>query len=330
MKEQWRAALTPMRQPKYGWQLLARTKMKDGVCVTETLTLGRLPDRIVFVIGGLQSCVDASKTFAQSLDQQLGYPDKLRVGIFDYPNDGPLDESAGIFRGLLNSIAFSSPKTRVSIVAHSMGGLMARHALESTSPEIETVVSCVDQLIMICPPNQGSVLAHYADVLEFADAHSKLSDSKHSPIATVLSLIDDGLGEACDDLVPNSKFLCQLARCERVPGIEYCIFAGTNGPIDPLWRLAGGLLLSETRHAANLANPKLAVIDDSLKRASELIRSDELTRGLGDGAVSVRSARLGGVQDFVRLPMHHTEWCKVDRSHIQQLIKQVASRLAKL
>jgi hypothetical protein len=55
------------------------------------------------------------------------------------------------------------------------------------------------------------------------------------------------------------------------------------------------------------------------------MRSDELTFGLGDSAVSVRSARLEGVSDFRRIPIVHTEWANVDQPDIRDMVAKVAS-----
>ncbi|MEQ1825610.1 MAG: alpha/beta hydrolase [Pirellula sp.] len=330
MREQWRTVLSPLRQPKYDWLLLARAKTVDGQCVCEKFEYDSLPGRVVLVVGGLQSNSEASKHFAQSLERQVGAQDEMRFGVFDYPNDGSLEESGDVLRELLTRISRESPRTRVTIVSHSMGGLIARRAIEkSESSSNERAVQCVDQLIMICPPNHGSVLAQYADALELADVYTKFKETKQSPIAAVISLLDDGLGEACDDLVPNSKFLRRLNGEERAKGVRYCVFAGTAGPIDPWTRLAGTVLLKETKQLADMKNLDRPVLNETRARAKELIECDELAHGLGDGAVSVRSASLDGVHDFVKVPIHHTEWCKTDGPKVQDLIRRVASKIAR-
>lgn len=326
MKEQMRASLSHLRQPKYDCLLLSRDRGKNGSCEIEPLFLSNLPDRLILVIGGLQSSCDASQQFAFQLEQCLGPSQQVRVGAFDYPNDGSLRESGDVLYQFLSRISASSPKTKITLVGHSMGGLVARYSIEAQrSLSFESIH--VDQLIMICPPNHGSVLAQYADVLEFADALERIRSAKGSLSSQVLSLIDDGLGEACDDLVPNSPFLRELNRNLRAPGVRYSIFAGTQGPLDPAVRLTTSLVVNELSHWIRPDNHDAAIVIQSVRRTSDLLCAEELIRGLGDGAVSMESAKLDGVGDFVRIPIQHTQWCRSDLPPVQLLIRMVADRI---
>ena len=324
-REQFRVAIAPFRNPEFEIRLLARGESKGHM---EKLSITELPERIVLIVGGLQGDRDSCEQFAMSLERILHYPDNTRLAVFDYPNDGSIQESGDVLKQLLQEIHRGSPKTRVSIVAHSMGGLVARCALEIPVKSNDIAVSSiVDHLTMVCPPNHGSVLAQYADALEFADAVSRLRKRTQS-FATVLnSLIDDGLGEACDELVPGSDFLCKLNSLDRAKGVRYTIIAGTQGPISPLMRLAGTVLINESRSSHRVQeSPK---IDETLRRANELMTSDELTQGLGDGAVSLGSARLPGVTEFFKLPIHHAEWSDVEKPQVQELLRLVASILSR-
>ena len=323
IRDQLRESAKPFQKPEYGIRFLVRGKNSENV---EQLVIDKLPRRIILVIGGLQGDQESSEQFAKSLQQCLNYPLNTRLAIFDYPNDDSISETGGVLRDLLRELQQESPDTKVSIVAHSMGGLVARWALESTvEPEKTLVAGVVDHLTMICPPNYGSALARYADVLEISDALTKMRKGKDSFITILTSLIHDGLGEACVELIPDSEFLRKLNAFERAKGVRYTILAGTRGPISPLVGLASSMAINETRARTRVRDN--AEVYKVLDRVKELMTSDELTLGLGDGAVALESARLTGVSEFTTVPIQHAEWASVDLPQTQVLIKKVAASM---
>ena len=89
-----------------------------------------------------------------------------------------------------------------------MGSLVARACIEDPLYDPGNV----ERLIMIAPPTHGTLIAHFAvgtDVWEHW-----LSRRDGGPWRRTRDSIVDGLGEAADDLCPNSDF---LARAERPP-----------------------------------------------------------------------------------------------------------------
>ena len=330
--EQWQAIQNDLRstvgkdrRPEFEFRVLARTENQDSGKSKEVFDADKLPARLIVVIGGLQSAAHSAEQFAVALDESLHHPANSRMAVFRYPNDGSICESGSVLRDLLNELHTKSPATKVSIVAHSMGGLVARYALEPIPPQTKCEVPCVDQLVMICPPNHGSVLAQYADALELPDAITKLQMGSQSFTEVVGSLVNDGLGEACDELTPTSEFLRDLNQRPRAPGVRYHIIAGTGGPITPLIRLASSIAIRETQDRTRINT--LPNANDLLKRADELLLSDEFAQGMGDGAVSVASTRLNGVSEFRTVPIQHGEWAQVDRAPVQQLIQCVTEVL---
>jgi len=323
IRNQLRESAKPFQKPEYGIRFLVRGKDSDNV---EQLAIDKLPQRIILVIGGLQGDQDSAEQFAKSLQQCLNYPSNTRLAIFDYLNDGSIPESGGVLRDLLRELHRESPDTKVSIVAHSMGGLVTRWALESpVEPKKTSITGVVDHLTMICPPNRGSALAQYADVLEISDALIKMKKGTQSFITILTSLIHDGLGEACVELIPDSEFLRKLNAFERAKGVRYTILTGTRGPISPLIGLASSMAINETRARTRVQDN--AEADKVLDRLKELMTSDELTLGLGDGAVAIESARLAGVSEFITVPIQHAEWASVDLPQTQELIKKVAANM---
>src|SRR5690606_20576841 len=75
--------------------------------------------------------------------------------VFEYPNDQSVSDSAALLSRELLKLKQAAPKCAVSLVTHSMGGLVAREAIEN--PRLDP--GNVDRLIMIAPPNHGSRLA---------------------------------------------------------------------------------------------------------------------------------------------------------------------------
>ncbi|UCG14532.1 MAG: acetyltransferase, partial [Deltaproteobacteria bacterium] len=97
----------------------------------------------------------------------------FNVWLMQYPNDQPIVESAQLFFEELKELKQLGIH-RISIVAHSMGGLVSREML--TSPEIEynrsatnRLVPEVAALIMVGTPNHGSQLARFRVFTEMRD-----------------------------------------------------------------------------------------------------------------------------------------------------------------
>lgn len=328
--DQWQAIQNDLRsnvghkrRPVFEFRVLPSSI--PGGNTVEKPSANQLPKRIILVMGGLQTSLEAAERFAVALSDAAHDPAYVRMAVFGYPNDGSIGESAIVLRELLLDLHSQSPATRVSIVAHSMGGLVARHAIEPVAPKTGCQVPCVDQLVMICPPNHGSVLAQYADALEFSDALHKLHGGSLASTQVIESLVNDGLGEACEQLVPNSPFLCELNSRARADGVRYSIIAGTGGPVGPFFRFASSVALKETRERTGVKS--LPNARDILQRADELLLSDEFAQGLGDGAVSLQSAKLPDVREFVTVPIKHGEWAQTDRPQVQQLVQATAAQL---
>lgn len=211
-----------------------------------------------------------------------------QAATFDYPNDGPLAWSGDRLRDELMKLSNRHPGLRLAIVAHSMGGLVARHCLEAgPAPR------CVTHLFMLATPHHGSSLAGAQEWLELVTS---------SPLAVALGkdLLRDGLGEAAADLSPGSKFLMDLNACHRAAGVRYYSLIGRRPFVSEARRAALERELS--RLFESRATP-LA----TRSAVMQALRSDEMREGLGDGAVSVKSARLEGVTDSGFFELNHLE-----------------------
>ena len=202
------------------------------------------------------------------------------VLLLDYPNDQPIVDSAR-FLGRQLEILSQQGIREIRIVAHSMGGLVSRELL--TSPELRCMPpSCkrprVRQLIMVGTPNQGSDLARVRELGEVREQVSRLFTGE----VGWLDWIFDGAGEAGIDLIPGSAFLEALNARALPDGVKMLVIAGEIGK--PQWEQLEALL---QEYVNGLPLP--------LREARE---------HLGDGLVSVDSARLVGVP-LIRVPGNH-------------------------
>jgi pimeloyl-ACP methyl ester carboxylesterase len=238
--------------------------------------LGR---KTVVLIHGLD---DPGKVW-QNLAPELA-KDDYNVLLMEYPNDQPVVESSQLFFEELQELK-EFGIDRISIVAHSMGGLVSREML--TSPKFEyynsvneSLVPQVARFIMVGTPNHGSQMARFRWFGEVRDHLARLSKGEINWQGTIF----DGAGEAKIDLLPESSFLTELNSRPHPEDIDILIIAGISSPWqeNDIKRVVGDIRLKvpEDQHE---------LVDD----VGEYMI--EMTRGLGDGLVTVESARLEGI-----------------------------------
>jgi pimeloyl-ACP methyl ester carboxylesterase len=214
------------------------------------------------------------------------------TGWFRYRNEGPIDKAGQRLAKALRRFGERHPDREVALVTFSMGGLVARAAIEYPDRAPDNV----SRLIMVAPPNHGSDLAVFGFALEVTRYVQDLD--KGDPISRFMKTLEDGLGEASNDLEPGSLFLRRLNAQKRHPEVTYTIILGTRGPL-PAGHLAS---LRDAVDEAGEANRLVQFVRPNVQAALDL---EELVRGRGDGAVSLESGRLAGVADVVTLPFDH-------------------------
>jgi pimeloyl-ACP methyl ester carboxylesterase len=267
---------------------------------------------VVIFVHGLNS---HPHTVAQLCD--IAQRNGLAAARFHYPNDQPLDDSALLLSQELKRWKQLYPQRRVSLVTHSMGGLVARAAIEN--PQLDP--GNVSKLIMVSPPNHGSNLSQFAcglDIWEYLDEGNRDS----SQTCVVYSSLEDGLSEATVDLEPGSIFLTKLNRRQRNARVQYSIFLGTGGPctrdeLDDFRRTmnAGNSWCSWWKCLTSRLDPAIADLD-------------EVVTGYGDGAVAVKRGRLAGVEDTVVMKFDHVSVLRdMQDREVQRVYAEVLARL---
>lgn len=257
-----------------------------------------MPRRIVLLVHGLDDPGWMWRDVSAAL-REAGHV----VARVDYPNDGPIADAADLLMQSLMELK-AMGVGRVDIVAHSMGGLAARDVLTRPSycngdGEGDEFIPPIDRLIMCGTPNQGSTMARLRAVAGIGERISRFfSDGEMDPTG-----LADGAGEAATDLMPGSAFLTELNRRPLATHTKHTIIAGrispmTEGQVRELGR--------DVREAAAAAGAP-SWLRDWLARAEDESEGIlvEAVRGLGDGCVTIDSARLEGVDDFVILEANH-------------------------
>jgi pimeloyl-ACP methyl ester carboxylesterase len=258
----------------------------------ESLSKTALTRKSVVLVHGLD---DPGKVW-RVLEPEL-VKEEYNVWLLRYPNDQPIRESARMFLVELKGLTQLGIQ-RISIVAHSMGGLVSREMLTNPKLEYEQLakdgqVPEVATLIMVGTPNHGSQLVRFRVFSEIRDHWARLTKGQASWLGAIL----DGAGEAKIDLLPGSRFLTDLNAQPHPEGLKMLIIAGIAGP----W--------NEKDIDTMVAQLRQKVSDDRQKWVDDMGEyMSAMTHGLGDGLVTVESTRLEGIR-------HRT----VDGTHLSMI-----------
>ncbi len=168
-----------------------------------------------------------------------------------------------------------------------MGGLAARCILETPDRD----PGCVGDLFLVGTPNHGSVLARFEPHLEFVERFLQKQ---------YVVILQPGWGKAADDLMPGSDFLKALNARPRNRGVQYHLVIGRRSFLrkSKLEAIADEADGTMERRGLPLADRRAL---------GELLRSDELREGRGDGVVSIERAKLDGVASEHLLDLNHCE-----------------------
>ncbi len=264
---------------------VARQNARFGLFVPPLLDANK---PLVILIHGMDGDISCCGALADLLSN-----DGFQTGCFVYPAERPLAQSAGALARSMDQLRDAYPNIRIDFVTESMGGLIARSYVEGADFR-----GNVDHLILVAPPNAGSTWAKFAVVNKIAnDLAEYHCDAEWSPAW----IVNEGLCQAGRDLRPGSKFLRELNQRPRRMGVNYTIIAGDRSIIH---RVEANVLLISSQLLGNRLSGLWGF------RQTRTAMNEKATHLLdaaanNDGPVSLNSARLAGVDDFVVLPADH-------------------------
>ena len=299
-----RGRLARHRVPREDRDLRARTEpVKLGLSRIDASTGGGPP---VVLVHGLDSSPRAFDGAAQALARR-GYD----VYVFAYTSNAHISDT-GIALGKELRALHASIEKKISLVTVSLGAIIAQYYLEkdpSYSKEVSRFIACA-------PPFQGAEMARYRPV-------SALNKALTGFVSQALVL--GTLGDAAQDILPESKLLALLKKGRRRAGVRYSVIAG-NAPLmpDALLNAIQGFAkdFEKTQGKSELTRWLKGLLRE-VKRASG---------GRGDGVVLLSSTKLKGVRDRAVLPVHHLQFLKQPRRQGEAIpgLEAVVKRLPKV
>jgi pimeloyl-ACP methyl ester carboxylesterase len=208
----------------------------------------------------------------------------FKVLVMTYPNDQSIRASTTFFFNQMLS-CFAGDEKAVSIVAHSMGGLIARDMLTDplfaySQKSEQGRLPFIHHLILVGTPNHGAPLARFR---VFTEVRDQLHNFFHQETHWLNPLLD-GTGEAGIDLLPGSRFLTQLNSRPLPSHVDIQVIAGMITP----W--SASEITPFVQHLEQKLPPKTRPAVRTLEQT--LV---SMSRTIGDGLVSVASAQLNGV-----------------------------------
>ncbi|WP_145059635.1 esterase/lipase family protein [Adhaeretor mobilis] len=243
---------------------------------------------------------------------------EFNSGIFSYPDDQPIVDSALLLSNELKAIAAKHPKRAIALVTHSMGGLVARATVED--PELDP--GNVTKLIMIAPPTHGSLLANYSFGIDVLDHASP--DPQRGDVSRWYAAVADGMNEAAVDLTPGSHFLRRLNARPRNPNISYSIILGTGARVTKARLENYRQQLKSVQSQSEVTSLLTPHLDATLADLEEVLE------GKGDDVVAVKRGRLEGVEDTILLKFTHLEALQNENElEGHELYESVLTRLRK-
>ncbi len=250
------------------------------------------PARLVLLVHGLDEPGDIWCDLAPAL-VEAGHA----VARFEYPNDQPVQASGALLIDSLRQ-ARQAGVVQISIVAHSMGGLVSFDAMTRQDGYAGDVGGGADlprivRLIAVGTPWKGSPWAGLRAITEVREQVQRWYMNESWDVRPLLQFRSDGLGEAGEDLAEKSELIETLNKRDVPESLALTLVAGRlarSEPEDLSW-------IEESTLLRRLLGPE---------RVSELVvELREAASQLGDGVVPLESALARSGTDQVVLDANH-------------------------
>lgn len=132
----------------------------------------------------------------------------------DVQGTGEISASAQQLAAFANTVLATTGATKIDIVGHSQGGMMARYYINFLGGAAK-----VNRLVGLAPTNYGTTILGLAALLQTLDALL--------PVNTVLG----GPCEACVEQEAGSSFLTKLNAIPTVPQVTYTVIESVNDEV---------------------------------------------------------------------------------------------------
>jgi len=228
---------------------------------------------IVLLIHGI---IGDTKPFLPSIRTAVDNGTADLVLTFDYENlNTPIEQTASILKNKLNQVGVNEiSNKKLTIVAHSMGGLVARCFIENLSGD-----KIVNRLIMAGTPNMGSKIAdlttyrNWATTLFTMAANSGFGITAAASILSILNFTKN-LTVTLEQMQPSADLISGL-QSSADPEVPYHIIAGdfvqyckTCTPqekrlVDKLYNASGMLFYGNEDHDIAVAVKSIESISQS-------------------------------------------------------------------
>lgn len=214
------------------------------------------------------------------------------VARFDYPNDQAVTASTAMLAAALRDLR-AAGVTRINMVGHSKGGLIARDVLTHPdhyggSARGHKNLPDVPRLITLGSPNHGSPWAHLQCLSDAAEQVDRFLSAPEWDGRHLLGFLADGRGEAARDLLPGSEYLKELNARPLPTGVRMTTVIAVIDSAAP-------------------QGDQAPVESGTSRTVSQRLAEFRAAAGgrLGDGVVSTASAHLDGVTDTVIIEASH-------------------------
>ena len=153
---------------------------------------------------------------------------------YDYPTSKRnIREHSEIFLALYRDVLSEEEPANVFFVTHSMGGILLRAALARMN---EAECRRIDAVVMLGPPNRGSVLAYFGDSRAGRGLNASLADMTPSPDSYVRNIppppfpppVGIVAGKYDGKVTPANTLLPDGQACERI--VVPCTHPGLRNP----------------------------------------------------------------------------------------------------